>query len=676
MTDPAIGLARARDGAHAPSSAGSFGAQARIARAVALAFGVVLVFFAAYEVVERLWLSDVESGSLYVLHLARGLIASAVSALVAGWLIVRIGAPLRAATPSADAWTRGVRPAEEERVTGYLLWFVLLRWVAVIVAAALTIAVWLAGMLAPEAVRFLAATIVVLAVLNVACAALMGRHRSLDRHLLSFQAYADLLILTVMLHYSGGTENPFSVAMIFHVILAGIVLGRRQCYGVAAAGTLFFTALAWAEGVGVLKHYTLDVFPHLREHLEALHAARSTDYILAQTVRHAVILFVVAYFVTTLTERIRYSEQQLSLLADREFADRQLLEQALESTGTGFCVVDNALRATRFNRRWRSWFPAAPGAPDGDKASAAAYGPVRRTLEDGGARVIEISAGEGHRGEAEAPAFQITTAALRDGAGHITHAFALAQDITEQKRARSRIVRTERLAAVGEMAGHVAHEVNNPVAIISAKARLLLADRRAEMSDKVGQELTKITDLADRVAHIAQGLLSYSRPATGTRTPLDVRGPARQALALVEQAAHRRGVRVEDRLPAWLPAVCANAGELEQVFMNLFLNALNAMPQGGRLRVYARERDPREAAHRVTVVVEDDGVGIAPEARDRVFEPFFSTRPRGEGTGLGLSVCLGIVASHGGDMEIDSAPGQGTRVSVTLPAGGAGGRRP
>lgn len=674
MTDPAVDVARVRNAVHAPSRA-SFGAQARIVRAVLLALAIVVVFFAAYEVVERLWLKDVDAGSLNILHLARGLIASAVSALVAGWLIVRVGAPLRATTPSADAWTQGVRPAEEERITGYLLWFVLLRWVAVIVATALTVVVWMAGMLATEAVLFLAATIVVLVALNVAYAGLMGRHPRLDRHLLSFQAYADLLILSVMLHFSGGIENPFSVAMIFHVILAGIVLGRRQCYGVAAAATLFFTVLAWGEGVGAFKHYTLDVFPHLREHLEALHAARSTDYIVGQTVRHAVILFVVAYLVTTLTERIRYSEQQLSLLADREFADRQLLERSLENTGTGFCVVDNALRATRFNGRWRAWFPDAPDAADGDAASRAAYGPVRRTLEDGAVRVIEVSAGvRGQRGEAEAPTFQITTAALHDGAGRVTHAVALAQDISEQKRARSRILRAERLAAVGEMAGYVAHEVNNPIAILSAKARLLLADRRAEMSDKVGQELTKITGLADRVAQIAQTLLSYSRPA-GTRAPLDLRGPVRQALALVEQAAHRRGVRIEDRLPAVLPAVCADAGELEQVFLNLFLNALNAMPHGGRLHVHAREPDAPVAADRVTVVVEDDGTGIAPEVRDRVFEPFFSTRPGGEGTGLGLPVCMGIVASHGGDIQIDSEPGRGARVSVTLPTAGAGGGR-
>lgn len=644
-----------------------FRTQAHIMRAVLLAFGAIVVFFAVYEVVERLWLRDVDAGSMYVLHLARGLTASLVSALVAGWLMVRIGAPLRATTPSADAWTHGIRPIEEERMAAYLLWFVLLRWIAVIVAAGLTIAVWMAGMISAEAARFLAATIAVLGILNVAYAVLMRRYRWLIRSLLSFQAYADLVILTALLHFSGGVENPLSVAMVFHVILAGIVLGRRECYAVAVSGSVLFALLALGEGAGALKHHTLEVFPHLGDNVASMHGATSTVYILGQAVRQAALLLVVAYFVTTLAERIRYGERQLSVLADRALADRQLLEQALESTGTGLCVLDSELHPFWINNRWGLWFPDAPDAPDaryGDPR--AAYQPARQTLDDGESRVTEISAGTGANHGDAPPAFQITTAALRDSTGRVTHAFALAQEITQQKRARARMVRAEKLAAVGEIAGHVAHEVNNPVAIISAKARLLLADRRAEMSDRVSKELTKITDLADRVAQIAQGLLTYSRPSTGTRERLDVRGAIRQALALVEQTAGQTQVQIEDHLTEALPAVCANASEIEQVFLNLFLNALNAMPLGGHLRIFTPAQEPHGDANDVTVVVEDTGVGIPPEIRERVFEPFFTTKAEGRGTGLGLSVCMGIVESHGGEIKIDSGPG-GTRVSVTLP---------
>lgn len=636
-----------------------FRAHAQITRAVLLALGVVVVFFLLYELVEQRWLGGIDAGSISVLHLVRGLLASLLAALAASWLMVRVGGRLRATTPSADAWTRGARPTEADRIASYLLWFMLLRWVAVIVAAALTLAVWMAGAITAEATRYLAAMIAVLAVSNIAYAAVMRRW--LNRYLLSFQAYADLVILTALLHFSGGVENPFSIAMIFHVILAGIVVGRRECYAVAAVGAALFSLLALGEGTGVLRHYTLEVFPHyLTGGAPFAHGASSTLFVLSQAVRQAVVLLVVAYFVTTLTEQVRYGERQLAVLADRALADRQLLEQALESTGTGLCVLDAGSTPLWTNARWRSWF-----AP----ASRAAYEPARQTLLDGESRLSEIGAAAG-ASRADGPAvFQITTAPLRDGSGRVTHAFALAQEITEQKRARARMLRAEKLAAVGELAGQVAHEVNNPVAIISAKARLLLAGRRAEMSERVGGELVKIADLADRVAQIAQGLLAYSRPTAGRREPLDVRAPIRQALALVEGPAGRAGVQIDDRLAGALPAVRANASEIEQVFLNLFLNALSAMPQGGRLRVFAQE--PREDAGRVTVVVEDTGVGIPAEIAERVFEPFFTTKGEGKGTGLGLSVCLGMLRSHGGEISIDSSPGRGTRVAVALPAGGA-----
>jgi signal transduction histidine kinase len=282
-------------------------------------------------------------------------------------------------------------------------------------------------------------------------------------------------------------------------------------------------------------------------------------------------------------------------------------------------------------------------------------------LQDGRVRVEEVTIPN--------RVLQVTRAPLHDKAGNISHVVSLVRDVTEEKEAQARMIRADRLAAVGELAGQVAHEVNNPIAIISAKARLLLDDDRTALPPTVRAELVKITDLSDRVARIAKGLLSYARSSHGRRESLDVCVPVRKAMAYLEDRARAADVRLCAELTEDLPPLQANEAELEQVFLNLFLNALDAMPDGGELRVGAREseRPDNGAAPGLEVMVEDTGNGIAPELRGRVFEPFLTTKPEGRGSGLGLSICLGLVRSHGGRIALDSEPGRGTRVSVWLP---------
>jgi signal transduction histidine kinase len=175
-------------------------------------------------------------------------------------------------------------------------------------------------------------------------------------------------------------------------------------------------------------------------------------------------------------------------------------------------------------------------------------------------------------------------------------------------------------------------------------------------------------DLSDRVAQIAQGLLSYCRPSGAARASLDIRVPIGKALAMVETRAVNMGIQVEQDLAPDLPPVCANGQEMEQVALNLLLNALDAMPAGGRMNISARtERTLPEDREMVVVSVADTGSGIPPDIRDRIFEPFFTTKQSGRGTGLGLSICEGLIRSHGGRIDIASSPGKGSRFDVTLP---------
>jgi signal transduction histidine kinase len=270
------------------------------------------------------------------------------------------------------------------------------------------------------------------------------------------------------------------------------------------------------------------------------------------------------------------------------------------------------------------------------------------------------------RGGADGPAIlQLTTAPLLDNAGATTHVAQLGQDVTEQKRIQSGMLRAERLAAVGELAGKVAHEVNNPIAVISAKARLLIADE--PLSSRAIEELGKIAELSDRVARIAQGLLSYCRPNAGLAQPVDLSIPLRKALAIVEAPAGFAGIGIEERLPEGLPHVRVNASEMEQIFLNLFLNALDAMPRGGRLLLEAAVADGGPGTPTLEVTIEDTGTGVPEHLLPRVFEPFVTTKEEGRGTGLGLSICMGLVRSNGGEIGLESSPGRGTRVRLRFP---------
>lgn len=650
---------------------------AQLARPLWCALGITFLIFSVCQIVEWAWLSGMDMRLLHFFHLLKGLVSSLIVGLVVGWMIIKSSPAVLTTSPPEDEWSRRPRLTEQERTRIYARWFIAMRWIAFLVASSLIVmTVRVLGLLPPEVGWPLVVTVAILAGFNLFYTSLIRWDRGASTVLL-LQGYIDLILLTVLLHFSGGIENPLATMMIFHVIIAGILLSRGQCYGIAAAGSVLFGLLAWGEFSDVLEHHTLLIFPHTEHGGEILHAAHQPLFAASGTLLQTAILFLTAYFVTTLAERMRYNERRLEAMADRALADRQLLERALETTGTALRVLDRDLQPYWANTRWNEWFADQPETPhpaalhllDGNNSLA------RQSLGDRRSRVTELEIGAedcaatSTRTEGRRRVFQITTAPLSDALDNISQIVELAQDITQQKQTQVQMIRAGKLAAVGELAGQVAHEVNNPIAIISAKARLLLSDHRDEMSPKIAQELGKITDLATRVARIAQGLLSYCRPSPATRVVIDLRVPIRKSLTMIEHQTKRNSVRIEERLPRSLPAVEANANEMEQVFLNLFLNALDAMPAGGTLTVSAAPESAgssRGPAH-VAVLVEDTGTGIPEAIRERIFEPFFTTKQEGRGTGLGLSICSGLIRSHGGRIDVDTELGRGTRFTVRLP---------
>jgi hypothetical protein len=221
-------------------------------------------------------------------------------------------------------------------------------------------------------------------------------------------------------------------------------------------------------------------------------------------------------------------------------------------------------------------------------------------------------------------------------------------------------VQADKLSSIGLLAAGVAHEVNTPLAVISTYAQML-AKQVAEDSQK-SLILEKIAKQTFRASEIVNSLLNFSRTSTTSYGGVNINKVVQETLSLLEHQLVKTGVRIETRLDPDLPPVHGNAGKLQQVFLNLFLNARDAMSSGGTLEVCSLA-DGMGAR----VEVSDTGHGIAQENLHRIYDPFFTTKGAKKGTGLGLSVTYGIIQEHGGSIEVSNRRGGGATFRVELP---------
>jgi two-component system NtrC family sensor kinase len=233
--------------------------------------------------------------------------------------------------------------------------------------------------------------------------------------------------------------------------------------------------------------------------------------------------------------------------------------------------------------------------------------------------------------------------------------------------ARRKIMESERLALIGQLAADVAHELNNPLQGIVTYSHLLR--ERGQVADAARGWVDKIVIQADRSTKIIRGLLDFARPRTPHKRPTRVNALLEECIALVENQALFQNIEVVKQFGADLPEVVIDPSLMQQVFLNLIINAAEAMKGGGRLALTTCH-DP--IARMVEVGFIDTGHGIRPEDVDRVFEPFFTTKEVGHGTGLGLAISFGIVKEHHGAISVESELGKGTAFTVSLPVNGAG----
>jgi len=262
----------------------------------------------------------------------------------------------------------------------------------------------------------------------------------------------------------------------------------------------------------------------------------------------------------------------------------------------------------------------------------------------------------------EARHYRITKIPMRLDGEDISHVITIGEDVTAWRQAQQRLGQSEKLAAVGQLAAGVMHEINNPLATILACSEALALRFGEE------DEYLKIIDTeVQRCRRIVEGLLDFSRPKSGHKAASDINAIIEQTLFLLKHHERFKWLTIERQLQKDLPQFQADAERLVQCFMALMLNAMDAMNSRGVLTVRTR-RNPQRTDE-ILVEFVDTGTGIRQEDLPKIFEPFFTTKQQGRGTGLGLSVAYGIVEEHRGRIEVESQMGVGTNFKVFLPVG-------
>jgi two-component system, NtrC family, sensor kinase len=358
--------------------------------------------------------------------------------------------------------------------------------------------------------------------------------------------------------------------------------------------------------------------------------------------------------------------RQLRTKADELERMRQFSENILESLNDGLAVLDRNGRVVRWNRQMEELHgirhEEAVGHGLHELFDARLVGLLREASD--GAAYYKIPLLTRHL-PARRLLVNVGMTPLRDSHAEVVGSIVIVEDISSRVQLEEQLQISEKMASIGLLAAGVAHEVNTPLTGISSFTQMLLEG--ASPDDPKTAVLEKIERQTFRAAKIVNGLLNLARPAQVDSGPCDINTVINDVLSLLEHQFRNGSIQVRKELAPVAPTVQGIEHKLQQVFLNLFLNARDAMPKGGWLTIVTREE--RGAA---IVEVADTGSGIPAEQLSRIYDPFFTTKAIGKGTGLGLSITYGIVQEHGGTISCESHVGQGTRFSLHFPVAEAG----
>ena len=383
------------------------------------------------------------------------------------------------------------------------------------------------------------------------------------------------------------------------------------------------------------------------------------------------VLVVVAQMLAPVLAATELSQDLASEVAlrTRELeAQRNFVARIIDSLPVGLYVIDRDYRIRAWNRKREAGTQGVSREEAvGQEVFEVLDRQPRELLKQEFDRVFrtgEIQQMEtDSQATGEARHYRITKIPMRLDDEDISHVITIGEDVTAWRQALQRLAQSEKLAAVGQLAAGVMHEINNPLATILACSEALALRLGAH------DEYLKIIDTeVQRCRRIVEGLLDFSRPKkSGHKATTDIGAVIEQTLFLLKHHDRFKWLTIERQFSSGLPLFQADAERLVQCFMALMLNAMDAMNARGVLTVRT-QRNPHRSDE-ILVEFIDTGTGIRQEDLPKIFEPFFTTKPQGRGTGLGLSVAYGIVEEHRGRIEVESQMGVGTNFKVFLPVG-------
>jgi two-component system, NtrC family, sensor histidine kinase PilS len=489
--------------------------------------------------------------------------------------------------------------------------------------------------------------------------ALVGRVRN-PVWLAEVQIYGDVVLETFLIYLTGGPYSVFPFLYLVSILTASIVVAPRETFGVATVAVFLHGVMLGAQFYRWL--------PPVVEHPLARNIGMEGSLTILIISANFCACFLMAYLSAYLAARLRQARGEAHRSEASLAALRALHEDIVQSVASGLLTFDRRGIVTSANRtaeglcarreaelrgaRWETLFPGAPP-----------FASVWEGLEGGAAR--------GARSETELVRFDgsripvgMSLSFLRRGPG----AICSFQDLTEIRHMEEQVRQGDRLAAIGRLAAGLAHEIRNPIGSIRGSVEVLRESLNPEEDDRRLMDI--VLRESDRLDAIIRDFLQFSRPPHLVRVPTDLSAMLDEILLMLGHQGRAQGTEgpaVQIRRDTSEPAVKVEVdpAQMRQALWNLCLNAVEAMPQGGELRVGVRAASSERGRPVLEITVEDTGVGIAAAELTQVFEPFFTTKP--QGTGLGLAIAHRIVEDHGGEIRVQSEPWRGSRFTISLP---------
>jgi len=489
--------------------------------------------------------------------------------------------------------------------------------------------------------------------------ALMLQFVETRRWLVDLQLAGDALVVSAFIFLTGGITSYFASLFVLPIVAGSTLQFRRGGLMVAALSTVLYGGLVLAQyfaASGLLP------YEWARETVVSLPSRSFARYTVALNVFG---FFAVALLSGSLANSLRSAGARLQE-ASTEIADLQALNQrVIDSMPSGLATTDEDYRILTFNRAAEAitgvTFETAFRKPIAEvlQLRSEAIESIAKGLRVDSARRHEFRyrTGDG-RGDLE---IGLTAAHLETPTGNPGLLFTF-QDVTNIKRLERDAAIQGRLAAVGEMAAGIAHEIRNPLASMSGSIQILRQE--LPLSAEQEQLMDIVLRESERLNTTIRSFLAYARPQRFEIARFDVRRVLNDAALLLRNSSEvNEGHEILVDIPDGELAYEADEGQIKQIVWNLATNGLRAMPTGGRLRLVAA-REPRFEG--VVIRVQDEGVGIPPEELDKLFQPFHGSFAKG--SGLGLAIVRRIVTDYNGEIQVNSVPGRGTTVAVRLPA--------